>query len=99
MDRVRGFEQPELRLQLPRLVGEECPSSTDAGSEGGLDLGWVDADRDHARVRDLGLVLELDQRAEVGLVLGAPEAAIELEDGRVATNQLGQAPPVAIVVR
>src|SRR6267378_4362317 len=99
MDSVRGLEQPELRLQPPRLVGEECPSSTDAGSESGFDLGWVDAHRDHAGVRDLDLVLEIDQLSKGGLVLRAPEAAIKLKDGRVSTHQLGQPSAVAIVVR
>ena len=79
-------------------VGQERPSRAEPGAEGGRDRGRVDAHGHDARVGDLRLVLQRDQAAEERLLLRAPPAAEELQDRRVAADELRETARVARVV-
>ena len=46
---------------------------------------------DEPCVRHLRLLLEPDQATEERLLLGAPEAAVEVDEQRAATGELGEA--------
>ena len=88
---IGAFEQPEPAEPAPLCVGEEGEARAEAGAEGRLDLGRIDAEDDDARVGDLELVLEPAELAHVALLLGAPPAARAEQDERIAAGELGQA--------
>src|SRR5439155_22401676 len=98
VDAVGGLEELQLRLVAPVRIGEERPARAKPGPERRLDLGRVDADRDHPCVRDLDLVLKRDKPPEERLLLRAPPAAVEVEADWIAAGEVGQATLVARMV-
>lgn len=81
------------------VVRQERPPRAEPGPERGALLGCVDADRHEPGVGDLSLVLKLQELAEVGLLLGAPPPPVEVQQHRIATGEVGQAPLVPDVIR
>jgi hypothetical protein len=68
------------------VVGEKGEAGAEAGAEGRLHLRRIDADGHEAAVGDFELVLELDESAEVPLLLGTPPSSAEEESYGVAAG-------------
>src|ERR1700730_18350223 len=98
MDGVGGLLETEYVQVLPVRVGQKGPTSAEPREKRRGDGGRIDADRDEPRVRHLRFVLQSHQLPEKCLLLGAPEAAIELDQERIAASKIRQAAQIAPVI-
>ena len=80
------------------MIGQEREAGTEPGPECGLGLRRVDADDDELGVRELELVLQRRETAQVTLLLRTPPPARGEERDRIAVRELRQKPQVACVV-
>jgi hypothetical protein len=84
---VGRLAKTQLRLDVAIRVREKCPAGPEPGAQRGVDLGWIDADRDNSRVGDLRVILQHEEPSEERLFLGAPPTSEELHDRRVPANK------------